>query len=149
MSLLRYTLLLSLFSMLYLTGFSQITSIPEQAKENFARQYPDAQRVSWNNDIVNVNVRFELDGERMNAEYNNNGIWRSTAKDWSYEKLPDDVKDGFKKSKYADRSIKEVKVIYYPGDVIRYRLRVEKNDFEKKYLYFSTSGRLIRESITI
>ncbi len=132
-----------------MTGFSQVTSIPEQAKENFARQYPNAQGANWNNDIVNVNVKFELDGERMNAEYNNKGIWKCTAKEWSYEKLSADVKDGFHKSKYADRKVTEVKVIYYPGDVIRYRLRTEKNNFEKKYLYFNTEGRLIRESITI
>jgi hypothetical protein len=90
-----------------------------------------------------------LDGEKMNAEYNNQGIWRSTLKEWSFDKLPEEVKEGLKKSKYAEREVKEVKVIYYPGDVIRYRLKVEKNNIEKKFLYFTTNGRLIRETITI
>lgn len=54
---------------------AQVTSIPEQAKENFFKQYPDAKNVQWENDLVNVNVRFEQDSNKMNAEYNNKGIW--------------------------------------------------------------------------
>jgi hypothetical protein len=149
MKFLSYTLLGIIFCLSSAFGYSQITSIPEQAKENFERQYPHAEHVKWENDIINVNVKFELDGEKMNAEYNNQGIWRSTLKEWSFDKLPEEVKEGLKKSKYAEREVKEVKVIYYPGDVIRYRLKVEKNNIEKKFLYFTTNGRLIRETITI
>jgi hypothetical protein len=130
-------------------SFSQVTRIPESAKENFARQYPSAQNVNWDNDLISVNVRFELNGEQMNAEYNNKGIWKKTEKKWTYDKLPEAVKDGFNKSKYADRGVTETVILYLPGDVEQYRLKVERNDLQKKYLFFNKEGRLIRDAITI
>jgi hypothetical protein len=149
MKIVRVALLASVLSFFVVESFSQVTSIPEQAKTNFASQYPDAQNVRWDNDLVNVNARFDLDGQAMNAEYNNKGIWKHTYIDWTYEKLPSAVHDGLKKSKYADRTVKEVKAVDLPGNVRQYRLKVEKNDVQKKYLYFNPSGRLLRDANTI
>lgn len=137
----------SLYSFSHLDA--QVTSIPEQAKTNFAAQYPNATNVEWDNDVINVNVRFELNGERMNAEYNNRGTWKSTLKDWTYDSLPESVKDGFRKSKFADRKITDVRMVYLPADVLQYRIKVEKNDLQKKYLYFNTEGRLLRDANTL
>jgi hypothetical protein len=130
-------------------AFSQVTSVPSQAKENFANQYPNAQNVSWDNDVVNVNVRFDLDGAKMKAEYNNKGVWKSTTKDWTFEQVPPEVREGFKKSKYADRQVEDTKVIYLPGNVTEYRIKVKKNDVQKKYLYFNDKGRLVRDANTL
>lgn len=144
--------LLSLLAALFLLttdSQSQVTSIPEQAKENFFKQYPDAKNVQWENDVVNVNARFEQDSNKMNAEYNNKGIWKKTLKDWSYEKLGADIKEGFTKSKYAAMQVLDVKVLYLPGYVIQYRIRVSKNNVENKFLFFNTEGRLIRTSVAI
>ena len=146
---LRIATLALCLSLITSAGFAQITSVPEQAKENFAKQYPAATGVKWSNDIVNVNVEFDLDGQHMNAEYSNKGIWKSTQKEWSYDKLTDAVKDGFKKSKYADREVADVKVIYLPGDVVQYMLKVEKNDLQKKFLYFNEKGRVLRSAVTL
>lgn len=133
---LRIATLALCLSLTTTAGFAQITSVPEQAKENFAKQYPAATGVKWSNDIVNVNVEFDLDGEHMNAEYSNKGIWKSTQKECSYDKLTDAVKDGFQKSKYADQEVADVKTIYLPGDVVQYRLKVEKNDLREKISLF-------------
>jgi len=135
--------------LLSVSSFAQVTKVPQIAKDNFARQYPEAREINWDNDVLNVNVRFELNGEKMNAEYSNKGIWKKTEKDWDYDKLPEDVKDGFDKSKYADREVVETVIVYLPGDVQQYRLKVEKNDLQKKYLFFDEDGRLIREAITL
>lgn len=145
----RLIILFLLMQISFTKSFSQVTSIPEQAKENFFKQYPDATNVKWENDLVNVNVRFDQDSSKMNAEYSNKGIWKSTLKDWTFDKLPKDVIDGFQKSKFAEREITDVKVLYLPGYVIQYRLKAEKNDVEKKYLFFSTEGRLLRSSVTL
>jgi hypothetical protein len=141
--------LVSLLLLLSISSFSQVTKVPQVAKDNFARQYPEAREVKWDNDVINVNVRFELNGEKMSAEYSNKGIWKKTEKDWDYDQLPDDVKDGFDKSKYAERDVVETVIVYLPGDVQQYRLKVEKNDLQKKYLFFDDDGRLIREAITL
>lgn len=130
-------------------GFAQVTSIPDLAKENFFKQYPDAKNVQWQNDVVNVNARFEQDSNSLNAEYNNKGIWKWTLKEWTFDKLTTDIKEGFSKSKYASRQVLEVKVLYLPGYVIQYRLKVEKNDIEKKFLFFNTEGRLVRTTVAL
>ena len=149
MKLIRITGLALLLSLFSVEAFAQVTSIPEEAKTNFNTQYPNAQNVEWDNDVVNVNVRFDVDGQRMNAEYNNKGIWKHTYQDWTYDKLPSSIQDGYKKSKFADREVTEVKKVFLPGSVEQYRIRVEKNDVQKKYLYFNTEGRLVRDANTI
>ena len=130
-------------------GYAQVTTIPEQAKEHFFKQYPDAKDVQWVNDVVNVNVKFEQDSNKLNAEYSNKGIWKKTLKEWHYDKLPADVKEGLSKSKYAGREVLETKVVYLPGYVIQYRLKVVKSDFERKFLYFNTGGRLVRTNVAL
>lgn len=137
------------FALLFNMGYSQVTSIPKIAKDNFATQYPAAEDVEWDNDIVNVNVRFTLNGEKMNAEYSNKGIWKNTFQHSTYEALPLEVQDGFNKSKYADRQVTDAKKVYLPGDVIQYRIKVEKNDLQKKYLYFAPGGKLLRDANTL
>lgn len=148
MRVLRLSLAL-LFSLSFFTLTAQVTKIPPSAKENFARQYPAASDVVWNNEILDVNVQFDMNGKRMNAFYNNKGIWKNTLQDTEYDQLPATVIDGFNKSKYVERSVTETKIIFLPGDVIQYRIKAERNDIEKKYLFFNEKGRLIRENITL
>jgi hypothetical protein len=149
MKLIRSSVLFIILLAISAKGFSQVTSIPEQAKENFFKQYPDAKNVQWENDVVNVNVRFEQDSNKMNAEYSNKGIWKRTFKDWSYEKLITDVKEGFTKSRYAGMQVLDVKMLYLPGYVIQYRIKVAKNEVERKFIFFNTEGRLIRTTVAI
>ncbi len=139
----------TLLTLIHVQGFAQVTSIPKEAMDNFQAQYPLAEQVEWDNDIVHVNVRFRLNGEKMNAEYSNKGLWRHTMQDYSFEKLDTAIREGFSKSKFAEWEVTDVKKIYYPGNVEQYRLRAEKNDVQKKYLYFNKAGRLLRDSITL
>ena len=149
MKFIHLSVLIIVVSLVSLNVNAQVTSIPAQAKESFFKQYPDAKNVKWENNVVNVNVRFELDSSNMVAEYNNKGIWKNTLKDWSFDKVPADVKDGYNKSKFAGREVTDAKMLYLPGYIIQYRLKVEKSGLEKKYLFFSTEGRLIRSSVTL
>ena len=145
----RFFALLITMLTISVAGHAQVTSIPEQAKENFFRQYPEAKNIQWENDVVNVNVRFEQDTNKMNAEYNNKGIWKRTLKEWTYDKLTADIKEGFTKSKYASNQVLDVKMLYLPGYVIQYRIKVAKNNVENKFLFFNTEGRLIRTTVAI
>lgn len=143
-----FTLLLLL--QLYVTySQGQVTTIPDQAKTNFFRQYPDAKNIEWQNNVVNVNVRFEQDTNHLFAEYNNKGIWKWTLKEWSFDQLPGDVKEGFSKSKYSAREVKETKVVYLPGYVIQYRIKVEKSGLERKYVFFNGDGKLLRSTVAL
>ncbi len=148
MKLIRLCMIASL-ALFFSVVSAQVTKVPQAAKDNFAKQYPAAENVEWNNEVLSVTVGFTLNGENMDAEYNNKGIWKSTLQDLPFEKFPATVKDGFSKSKYADREITDAKKVYFPGDVIQYRIKAERNDLEKKYLFFNENGQLLRETITL
>jgi len=149
MSFLRFTVPFVLLAAFSGNSYSQVTRISEQVRENFSRQYPDAQNVKWYNDVIKVNVQFELGDDRMDAQYSNKGIWKNTLKETSFDNLPEDVIDGFRKSKYADRNVTDVRILYLPGDIIQYRLKVEKNNLQKKYLFYNAHGRLVRDTNTL
>jgi hypothetical protein len=136
---------------LFLSGiaFAQIREIPKAVEETFANQYKGASNIEFKDQLTRVDVHFELDGERMIAIYSNKGLWKETQKELSYDSLPVDVRDGLEKSKFADREIEDVVVLYLPGGTEQYRLKARKNDVEKKYLYFNPKGRLLRESLTL
>lgn len=128
---------------------AQVREIPQAVKDAFTHQYQEATDVDYKDQLVKVNVHFTLDGENYIATYSNKGAWKGSEKEWTFEKLSDAVKDGFSKSKYADWDTVEVAMLYLPGGTEQYRILVKKNDLQKKYLYFNTKGRLLRESITI
>lgn len=144
----RFTLLIIVSFFSYVAP-AQVTKIPPMAKENFTQQYPEASNAEWQNEIVGVNVQFESGGKSMNAFYNNKGIWKYTLQDAEYDQLPAAVIDGFNKSKYVERGVTETKIIFYPGAVTQYRIKAEKNDVERKYLYFNDKGRLLRDALTL
>jgi len=99
--------------------FAQSDDVPKAVKQTFTQQYPQAGNVEYKDNVLDVWVNFTLNGEKMRANYKKNGQWENTEKEWSYDKLPEAVKDGFKKSKYADREIEETKIIYRAGGTER------------------------------
>ena len=145
----RFFSLLLLIFLLNSVSFAQIREVPESVKEAFSTQYPNVDSVKYEDNIVSVQVHFTQNGERMKASYTNKGRWKETEKVWSFEQLPAEVKDGFSKSKYADWEVSETKIVYRPGGIERYRVKVGKNDLQKKYLFFNKTGRLMEELITI
>lgn len=142
-------LIMAILGLVTLQSFAQIREIPKAVEETFSNQYKGATNIDYQDQLVRVDVHFELDGERMIASYSNKGVWKETQKEWSFDKLNQTVKDGFNKSKYADREIEETIVVYLPGGGEQYRIKAKKSGMEKKYLFFNPDGRLLRESITI
>ena len=130
-------------------SFAQIRSIPKAVEETFSNQYNGASNIDYKDQLTRVDVHFELDGEKMIASYTNKGLWKGTEKEWEFDKLPEEVKDGFNKSVYADREVEETKVLYLPGGTTQYRIKAKKSGVEKKYLFFNTKGRLLRTAITL
>lgn len=128
---------------------AQIREIPAAVKDAFAAQYADASDVEYKDYLTTVSVYFKQDGQKMIASYDNKGAWRQTEKEWNFDQLPQEVKDGFEKSKYADWKIEDAYILYLPVNIEQYRVKAAKNDIQKKYLYFNKKGRLVRDAITI
>jgi hypothetical protein len=143
---LSFVLIIVLFSV---SVNAQIRQVPLAVKDSFGKQYPNAVDIGYKDMLTGVQVHFVLNGVKMIAKYNNKGTWKETEKESNYDKMTPAVQDGFNKSKYADWKVTETAVIYLPDGTERYRLKVEKNDVQKKYLYFDRNGRLVRDAITV
>lgn len=138
------------FSAIGLGCFAQIRKIPPAVTNAFSKQYPGAHDVAYKDNLLNVQVNFVLDSAEMIAKYSSDGEWKETDKISTYNDLPTEVKDGFQKSKYATGwKATETTIVYLPHNEIRYRLKVEKNDVQKKYLFFNKNGKLLRDALTI
>lgn len=142
------SLFLVLFALVF-TASAQLRKIPSEVTDAFQAKYPSARNVEYADMLATIHVHFILDSARMVAKYNPNGLWKETEKEWSFDRLVKEVQEGFEKSKYAtDWKIKEATIIYLP-DGEQYRVKVEKNNLKKKYLFFDKKGRLLRDSLTI
>lgn len=132
------------------TSYAQLRPIPTAVTNAFSKQYPGAIDVKYSDQLSGVYVTFEQNGEKMVASYSNKGVWKETTKESKFEQLPEEVKNGFQKSRFADRTIDETKMILQPqpGDSVQYRLRAVKSGVEKKYLFFNSQGRLTKEAVT-
>jgi hypothetical protein len=142
---------LALILAISLGAQAQIRDIPKLVKDSFAARYPNADSVKYRDNLVDVYVTFYLNGEHHFAMFSNKGEWKQTEKDWSFDKLSPTIQDGFHKSKYAtpDWKVKETSLIYLPAKPEEYRVKVEKNDLQKKYLYFDSTGRLLKDAVTL
>jgi len=132
-----------------LHSFGQVREVPTVVKDAFAKQYPAVDSVTYEDNLVSVQVNFLSEGKKMVAAYTNKGKWKDTQEASDYESLNEEIKKGFDKSKYAEWKILETKIIHRPGNVTQYRIKVEKNNIQKKHLFFNKTGRLLDDSITL
>lgn len=142
---------LTLLLILLMAGFAhaQIRKIPAAVTEAFKARYPHAEKVAWKDEITSFEAQFTLNGFAMTADFNSKGEWQHSEKKIKITDLPAAVSDGFTKSKYADWQISNVVEIDKNSESLQYRIEVKKSAVQKKYLFFNTNGRLIRDAITI
>lgn len=130
-------------------SFAQLRKVPAEVTSAFTKQYPTADNISYRDNLMNFQVAFTLNGEKMTAKYSVTGEWKETEKSIAVDALPKPVIEGFEKSKYVDWEKEEAVVILHPSGTQQYRIKVGKSDIQKKNLFFTKNGRMIREAITI
>jgi hypothetical protein len=128
---------------------AQFRKIPAEVTDAFKAKYATASGVSWKDKISSFQADFKIDDKDMKSTFSSKGEWLKTETKHSFEKVPLEVKDGFKKSKYANLPVQEVMKIEEKDEVTQYRLMVKKNDFNKRYLIFSTEGQLISDNTSL
>ena len=130
-------------------SFAQIRKTPSEVTEALKEKYPAAENVSWKDKLSVFAASFEMNNERYEARFTDKGEWKSTEKEISETELPDQVKDGFEKSKYADWEMKYAYFIELPDEETQYSIQVAKNDIQKKNLLFNSDGKLLKDNITL
>jgi hypothetical protein len=130
-------------------SFAQVRKIPSEVTEAFKQKYPDATNVEWRDKLSNFSAVFESDNQQYEARFNSKGEWQLTENEIEEADLPEIVKEGYDKSKYADWELGKIDKIELADGAIHYRIEAIKNDVRKKNLYFNSEGRLLKDRITI
>ena len=141
--------LLSTFLLACAVSFGQLRKIPAEVTDAFTEKFPNATGVEWRDKLSGFTANFSVDSISYLASFNNKGEWESTEQEITEEELPSTVTDGFQKSKYADWNVSETTRIELPDDEIQYKVSVEKGDIKKRNLYFSETGRLLKDKLTL
>ena len=145
---LRLILCLVLASVLF-SANAQFRKIPAEVTDSFRSRFDKATQVSWSDNLTSFQASFKLGDETLKAYYDSKGEWLKTEKSSAFEALPADIQDGYKKSKYTDWTVKDVMYVEEKDKQPRYRVQVRKSELQKRNLYFSTTGQLLEDAITL
>jgi hypothetical protein len=128
---------------------AQLIKVSAEVKQAFEAKYPGAKEVDWTNNFGDPEVTFVQDGRKCKAQFTSKGVWKKTESKSSYDSLPEIVKEGFNKSKYARKwKVNAVTIIEKPDDLL-YKLNIYKSDVQLKNLYFNEKGQLQKDPVTI
>jgi hypothetical protein len=136
-------------SIVAVTTQAQIRKIPATVTDSFKEKYPDATGVEWRDKVSVFSAVFSKDGINYEAKYNSKGEWLNTENELAVDNLPAVIKEGFEKSKYADWEMEKAYQIQLPDNNTNYRLHVAKTDIQKKNLLYSSTGRLLKDKVTL
>ncbi|WP_290792468.1 PepSY-like domain-containing protein [Flavihumibacter sp. UBA7668] len=128
---------------------AQIRKIPAVVTDAFKYKYRNAESVEWKDKLSHFVVYFQLNGDKYEAYFKNDGTWNGSQKEITRDDLPEDVLAGLDKSKYADWEIIGYYELIQPSDKLEYRLLVSKSDLNKRDLTFTEKGRLVRDKLTL
>ena len=128
---------------------AQIRKIPADVTDAFAQRYPHATKVEWKDKLQYFEASFELNDAEISADFSSSGEWKGSERVMNFDDLPDEVKDGFSKSKYADWDKKSVSEIQELGKPLQYKINIAKSDLQKKNLFFDANGKLLKDNITL
>ena len=144
-----FFLILIIGTGLVFTANAQIRKIPAEVTNAFSEKYNDAKNVEWKDKLSNFAATFELNGDKYEAKFNKKGEWINTEKELDVNDLPDNVKDGLAKSKYADWELKSLYKIDLPDEKTQYRVHVVKTSVQQKNLLFNSAGKLLKDNLTL
>ena len=131
------------------SSFAQLRKLPAEVTTAFQEKYPNAKAVEWRDKLSSFTASFQQDSTTYIAQFSSKGEWENTEEAIDKSELPELVKAGYDKSKYADWNFGQVSKIEMPNNEIQYRIEVARGDIKKRNLYFNSEGRLLKDKITL
>jgi len=125
---------------------AQFRKIPAAVTDSFKAKYENASNVSWKDKLTSFQAEFKQGDKEMRSTFSSSGTCIKTETKHQYESLPLEVKDGFKKSKFANLNIIGVLEVEEKDKGEQYHITVKKNDIAKRSLVFSKEGQLISDN---
>ena len=121
---------------------AQFRKIPAVVTDAFKAKFASASSVEWKDKLSSFQADFKLGEKEMKAFFTSKGEWIKTETKHTYNSLPLEVKDGFKKSKYAELSVLDVMQVDDKEKGVQYKIVVKRNEYNKRTLVFSKTGQL-------
>jgi hypothetical protein len=136
---------------IFITVFAQaqLRKIPADVTDAFSSRYPHAKKVEWRDRLQYFEATFQLNGSSICASFSSNGEWEGSERVMEFNDLPEDVRDGFLKSKYADWKKSAISEAMELGKPLQYKISVQRSGIQKKCLHFDANGRLLKENISL
>ena len=134
------------FFLAVLSADAQFRKIPAVVTDAFKAKYANASGVEWKDRLSSFEANFRSGEKDMKAFFSSKGEWLKTETKHTYNSLPVEVKDGFKKSKYAELSVANVTQIDDKDKGVLFKVVVKKNDYNKRNLVFTKAGQLTSDN---
>lgn len=128
---------------------AQFRKIPAVVTDAFRAKYANASGLEWKDKLTSFEADFTSGDKEMKAFFSSKGDWIKTETKHTYNSLPAAVKDGFKKSKFADLSVLDVTQIDTKDEGVQYKVVVKKNEYSKRNLVFSKTGQLLSDNASL
>lgn len=126
---------------------AQLT-IPTKILSFFDEKYPDATEVVWQKSIFKYVASFKnAQNEVCFISFNSNGNWKYTKSDLAYNSLPTEVINTYENSLYDKShgwSISGVDKFSSPEISFAYRLHIYKGVINKKAIYITETGKMLK-----
>jgi hypothetical protein len=141
-----YTWISAIGLTLVITSATAQTGRPPAAiTDTFAKMFPTASNVDWEEKTNNFTVFFNLKDRKCEAKFTKTGGWLSTEETIALDSLPHPVRDAFKASKYADWNETSAYCIRTGERAPEFHLVVSRSDLGRKILFFSPDGKLLKD----
>ncbi|MBO9595022.1 MAG: hypothetical protein J7599_19110 [Niabella sp.] len=119
---------------------AQDTGVPKGIAELFYIQYPYATDLKCRVNGSRTVVDFLMKNEQYEATYKKNE-WAYTTMNFSFDRLPEKIKSGLRRSRLDADDVADVDVVYIPSGYETYRLLLKNTETMPRYQYFSESGK--------
>ena len=130
-------------------SYAQLRQIPSIVTDSFAKKYPGAANVAWADKVTGFEASFNLNEHKQHVTFTSKGATKKTDMSLAIAEVPATVIDGFQKSKYNAWEIISYEYVTETPNKIYYRIYVQKNDWVRKYLYFTKKGQLAKDGLTL
>jgi putative PepSY-like beta-lactamase-inhibitor len=140
--------LIAVIGLFSFTVATNKTEVPRVVKEAFAKKYPDAQKVKWEEEEEGeYEAEFKLMGKEMSANFKADGTWLETEVEIKTKDLPQTVKDAIA-TQFSGYKIEEAEQLETPDSPLSYEVSLEneKDDVELTAV-FSVDGILLKKKV--
>lgn len=119
-------------------------AVPQEVQADFDARYPGTEISSLETSKAGYKIGFTKNDKNYYTTYDLYNNWISTSEEITYEELPDEAKNSFMGTSYANYQVNEVNKVSNGEKPTYYQMNIE-NAGTTRNLYFSEDGTLLDE----